>query len=103
MAGVVETGPSPAMACPKGASVEVPFLWYLSLSKQRNVLARTHWRMFERLSLKAGEKPLQRFLKAALRQDCTLFRPPHVTHFEPPELQAGAHCRATNIYFVNTL
>ncbi len=50
MAGVVETGPvgaAPAMACPKGASVGVPFLWYLSLGKQRKVLARARCRPFE--------------------------------------------------------
>jgi hypothetical protein len=32
--------------------------------------------MFEEASVKAGEKPLQRFLKAALRQACERLRPP---------------------------
>jgi hypothetical protein len=38
----------------------VPFLWYLSLGKQRKVLARLHWRLLEEANIKAGEKPLQR-------------------------------------------
>jgi hypothetical protein len=45
--------------------------------------------MFEETSFKAGEKPLQRLFKAALRQACGPFRPPQAAHFERPESHAG--------------
>ena len=91
------------MPCPKGASVGMPFLWCLSLGKQIKVLARLHWRLFEEANIKAGEKGLQRFLKTALKQACALFRPPYGQRFDSPGSQAGANCRPTNTYFVNTL